>query len=39
MYNNQSVCADNEYHNYENNLNTCVSYGIEEIETFIITKQ
>jgi hypothetical protein len=36
---NSRLYANNDVHNYEDNLNTSVSYDIEEIETFIVTKQ
>jgi hypothetical protein len=43
MYYDQCLYGDNDDHNYENNLNTNmvgdICYKIEEIETFIITKQ
>ncbi|PKY52572.1 hypothetical protein RhiirA4_408432 [Rhizophagus irregularis] len=36
--NGYKLYANNNSHNYGNNLNTEEIYGIEEIETFIITK-
>ncbi|PKK75271.1 hypothetical protein RhiirC2_708251 [Rhizophagus irregularis] len=39
MYHNQCLYAKNYSRSYENNLNTDLIYEIEEIETFIVTKQ
>ena len=39
MYSDKCLYANNIDHNYENNLTTGSVYDIEEIETFIITKQ
>ncbi|PKC74060.1 hypothetical protein RhiirA1_409766 [Rhizophagus irregularis] len=35
----QNLYLSNYYGNYENNLNTNTIYNIEEIETFIVSKQ
>ncbi|RGB31949.1 hypothetical protein C1646_816955 [Rhizophagus diaphanus] len=39
MYHDQCLYANNDDYNYESNLNTNVIHDIEEIETFIVTKQ